>query len=109
MPANFVEMDSAEKLDSFFEESFRRPVALLKHSDSCGISSHILFLMGEIDADIHVLTIQQNRPLSNSVAERTGHRHQSPQAFVISNGKAIYHATHYGIDPGKIKTLLSDN
>ena len=106
MPANFIQLDSLAKLDALFEESHTRPVALLKHSDSCGISAHILFQLGEVDGDIHVLVIQENRPLSNVTAERTGHRHQSPQAFVIKDGKPIYHATHYGIDPVKINEFL---
>lgn len=107
MAANLVPLDSAEKLDALLEESYGRPVALLKHSNSCGISADILYQLGRIDGDIHVLTIQQDRPLSASVAERIGHRHQSPQVVVLKNGKAIYHATHYAIDPDKIAQLLA--
>ncbi len=105
---NLIPLDSAEKLDALFERSNQRPVALIKHSNTCGISADILYQLGRIDGDIHVLTIQQNRPLSAFVAERIGHRHQSPQVFVLKDGKAIYHATHYAIDPDKIALLLAD-
>ncbi|MCC7308714.1 MAG: DUF2847 family protein, partial [Acidobacteria bacterium] len=44
--------------------------------------------------------------ISNAVEARTGHRHQSPQAFVIRDGKAVYHASHYGIDPEMINQHL---
>ena len=60
----------------------------------------------EIDADVNVIVIQEHRDLSNEVAERINHRHQSPQAFVIKDGKAIYHATHYGINPAEIESKL---
>jgi bacillithiol system protein YtxJ len=97
MAANFVSVESIDTLNALFEESHIRPVALFKHSNSCGISSHILEQIGDVDADVHVIVVQRDRPLSNAVAERTGYRHQSPQAFVIKDGKAVYHATHYGI------------
>ena len=105
---NLIPLDSSEKLDALFEESHFRPVALLKHSNTCGISADILHQLEQIDGDIHVLTIQLDRPLSASVAERIGHRHQSPQIFVLKDEKAIYHATHYAIDPDKIARLLAN-
>ena len=108
MPANIIEITSHADVDSLFEESFRRPVALIKHSDSCGISAHILFQLNEVEGDIHMVVIQEHRHLSNEIAERTGHRHQSPQAFVLRDGKAIYHATHYGISPDEIQNRLKN-
>jgi bacillithiol system protein YtxJ len=107
MPVKFVEITSKEQLDSLFKDSFVHPVALIKHSNSCGISSDILYQFEDIDGEVNVIVIQQHRDLSNLAAEMTGHRHQSPQAFVIKDGKAIYHATHYGIDPASIQKLLT--
>ena len=109
MSSKFVEITSREQLDSLFESSYTHPVALLKHSNSCGISSDIICQLGETDAEINMIVIQQHRDLSNLTAEKTGHRHQSPQAFVIKHGKVIYHATHYGIDPVAISELLTSD
>ena len=80
MPATFKYIDTSDKLDALFAESFERPVALLKHSNSCGISSHTMYLIDETDVVVNVLVIQEHRDLSAEVATRTGHRHQSPQA-----------------------------
>lgn len=107
MPAKFVKIDSFEQLDALFESSFSNPVALFKHSNSCGISSHVLEMAAEAEGTINVVVIQENREISNEIANRTGHRHQSPQAFVIKDGKTTYHATHYGIDAGKIEKCLN--
>ena len=104
--ANFVEIDSVEKLDSLFAESVERPVILFKHSNSCGISAHIRYLLEEIDSDIHTVTVQLNGEVSGQIAERTGHRHQSPQVIVIRDGKSIHHATHYSIDPKTIRQFV---
>ena len=96
-------------LENSFERSFVRPVILFKHSNSCGISAHVFEMTSEIDADIDLIVIQEHRDLSNSVAERTGYVHQSPQAFVLKNGVPVYHATHYGIDPKKIVEAVAAN
>lgn len=106
MAANFVSVDSIGILDALFAESHIRPVVLFKHSNTCGISSHIFEQIEEVDADVHVIVVQRDRPISNAVAERTGYRHQSPQAFVIKDGKAVYHATHYGISAHAIEAGL---
>lgn len=106
MEHSIVEIESSEQLDRLFESSFDEPVFLLKHSNSCGISSHILEMTNEVNGTVNLLIIQTHRPLSEAIAIRTGHRHQSPQAFVIKDGKAIYHATHYSIDPVKINEFL---
>ena len=90
MPATFKYIETTEDLDALFAESYERPVALLKHSNSCGISSHTMYLLDETDAIVNVIVIQEHRDLSNDVAIRTGHRHQSPQAFVLRDGKPIY-------------------
>jgi len=100
-------VDSVEKLDALFERSFSEPVVLFKHSTRCGISSHVLEMASEIDGELNVLVIQENRDLSNEVAARTGHTHQSPQAFVLVDGKPVYHGTHYAIDPDAITNMLA--
>lgn len=107
MPATFTRITSAEQLDSLFAESHNQPVAIFKHSNSCGISADILHQLRDVQGVINVIVIQENRALSNAVAERIAYRHQSPQAFVIVDGKAVYHATHYGIDPKEIAKKLT--
>lgn len=102
-------VDSIEKLDAVFERSKLEPVVLFKHSNSCGISSHILETVQVIEAELNLIVIQENRALSNEVAGRTGRSHQSPQAFVLVNGQPVYHATHYGIDPIAIEKAISSH
>lgn len=102
LAANFVQIESREQLDRLFEESFERPVVIFKHSNSCGISSHVREIVSDVEGTINVVVVQTHRELSNEIASRTAYRHQSPQAFVIRDGEVVYHATHYGINPEKI-------
>jgi len=104
MSANFIELNSIEALDVLFSASHDKPVVLFKHSNSCGISSDIQYQIGDMDADVHVVVVQTSRAVSNAIEAKTGVRHASPQAFVIKDGKHIYHASHYGINPKEIET-----
>jgi thioredoxin 1 len=103
MPARFYPVDTIDALDALIAESHGHPVILFKHSNSCGISAHLHYQLSSLDADVHIIVVQELRLISNAVVEKLGIRHASPQAFVISNGKVIYHATHYGIDPEEIQ------
>jgi len=106
MPPTYINLDTIEKLDALIAASADRPVFLFKHSDTCGISAHILEQLNDIDGEINILVVQHDRDVSNAVVQRLGVRHASPQAFVLKDGKPIYHATHYGIDPDEIAKHL---
>ena len=107
MPASIKYIRTADELESIFSDSFQSPHIVLKHSISCGISAHILHqLTGSVDHEINVIVVQTERDLSNEVAIRTGHRHHSPQIFVLADGKPVYHATHYGIDAEAVNQKL---
>jgi bacillithiol system protein YtxJ len=108
MAAEINPLVSPDVLDALFEDSHRGPVVLFKHSSSCGISAHMLEELRAVEAAIHVVVVQKHREISNAIERRTGHRHQSPQAFVIKDGKAVYHASHYGIDVDTISRLLQE-
>jgi bacillithiol system protein YtxJ len=110
MAANIIEIASLAELDALFENSHLAPVILFKHSDSCGISADLFEQISVIQSDIHIVVVQTNRSISDSVAVRTGFRHQSPQAFVLKSGKPVYQASHYGIDIRRIiEKLTTDN
>ena len=100
MTANFIDLDSHEKLDALFNASFSKPVLIFKHSSSCGISAGVIRQVGSIDSDINLVVVQKSRAISNAIADRTGIRHESPQAIVLVNGEPTYHASHWDIEPG---------
>jgi bacillithiol system protein YtxJ len=107
MPANFINVDSLERLDSIFAESHTRRVVLFKHSSTCGISSGVYREVATLTSDVNIVVIQTNRDVSNAIADRTGIRHESPQAIVLSRGKAAYHASQYDIEAIQIEMSLA--
>ena len=106
MKARFNEIHDAAELDAVFEKSNQQPVVLFKHSTTCPISAGVYQEISNADADINLIVVQRARDLSTAVAERTGVRHESPQAFVLKNGAVIYHASHYDVTATDIDSKL---
>jgi len=106
MKARFNEIHDASELDAVFEKSNEQAVVLFKHSTTCPISAGVYQEISNADADINLIVVQRARDLSTAVAERTGVRHESPQAFVIKNGAVVYHASHYDVTAADINSKL---
>ena len=75
---------------------------LYKHSTSCPISAAVVdevlgFARMHPDWGIYLLKVTEQRDLSDTAAERLGVPHESPQAFVIRQGRSVWHTSHYGI------------
>lgn len=99
MPHRFwsTEADAAAFLDG------GGTALIFKHSSRCSISGMIrpIFLdwLEAQGADVHAFEIGvvEYRPASNLVAERLGVQHESPQAILVKNGKAMWNASHLRI------------
>ena len=103
--AEVRKLQSVEDIDKLIETSRAQPVMIFKHSLICPISARAhrefeRFLDGRPPDDqvVHTLIeIQNARPVSNAVAEKTGVRHESPQALLLRDGKVVWHSSHGGI------------
>ncbi len=107
MSATFNRIDTFDRLDEVFTASHEHPVVIFKHSNSCGISADLHYQLSSVNGEINMVVVQESRALSDAIAERTGFRHQSPQAFVIKDGKPVYQASHYAIDPRAIQEHIT--
>ena len=72
---------------------------LFKHSTRCPVSAYVIDEVMEFAEDhpewpVYVLKVIEQRPLSNEAAERLGVRHESPQAFVLRQGRVSWHGSH---------------
>ena len=97
MKARFKEIISTEKLDELFEQSNEKAVVLFKHSLTCPISSGVYEEIANADADINLVVVQTARNVSTAIADKTGIRHETPQAIVLKDGNVVYHASHYDV------------
>lgn len=105
--ANFIKLNSSEQLRELFEKSNEKSVVLFKHSVTCPISTNVFTEISDVESDVNMVIVQTSRDISNEIAERTGIRHQSPQAIVLKDGKAVYHASHYDITAEDVQNSLN--
>lgn len=108
--AEIERIESLPALDELLETAKEKTVWIFKHSLTCPISGAAWGEFRRFVADqpaddpagkgavFALIEIQLARPISNAVAERTGVRHQSPQAILLREGRVSWHASHYDID-----------
>lgn len=99
MSEPFDVLTSDQQLDDFLAQPGAR--WLYKHSKTCGVSFSAKeqvedYLNGSGDPAAMVV-VQDRRPISNRIAELTGYTHQSPQLFLMVDGKPVWHASHWSI------------
>jgi bacillithiol system protein YtxJ len=111
-PNSFWNYLEEVNLDEIEKESFTKPIAIFKHSTTCGISKFVWnrfqkeFDIPNEQMDFYYLDLLANRSVSNHVAEKFNVVHQSPQVILIKNGKVIYNASHESIHVQSLKEFL---
>ena len=105
-------LNSMEQLSQIAKDSKSRPVAIYKHSTTCGISGMVLRgLQSQYDIeasqlDFYYLDLKAYREISNEVAARFQVWHESPQIILIKNGTAVYNASHSAVNAHVLKDKL---
>lgn len=107
-------LTSVDQLDTLIEASHNKPVAIFKHSTTCGISALAKYELERgwnlkpQELDLYYLDLLAYRPVSNAVAERLGVRHQSPQLIILQDGQAAFDTSHHGVHFGALRRFLDD-
>jgi bacillithiol system protein YtxJ len=99
---NWIDLSSLSQWEEIMKASEKRPFVVFKHSTRCSISSMAKNRFerewkGDENIDAYYLDLLNHRDISNAIADQTGVEHQSPQAILIKNGKAIYNESHTAI------------
>lgn len=108
----WIPLTSVDQLEELFSKSIKRPQLIFKNSTSCGVSSMALrsfearYDLNKEQADLYMLHIQHNRPLSAEIEQRFRVRHESPQLLIIKNGSVVQHASHGAISGVSIEKYL---
>ena len=112
--SSYSRLESVHEIEPLFETSRERAVVFFKHSLTCPISTAAFreyqqFLDDRPDGDDTVYTlieIQNARDVSNALAERTGVRHESPQALLVRDGQVVWNASHWSIKVASLNDAL---
>lgn len=108
MEDQFTQITQTDELEQLLARSHDTPVVLFKHSTTCPISSAAYKQMSQVENEVSLVVVQKARPLSSEIAERTGIRHESPQAIVLRNGEAVWTASHFDITAGAVDKAVRE-
>jgi monothiol bacilliredoxin len=107
-------LNDIKSVDAAIAESRERPVLLFKHSRYCGVSCEALDeLHSHIESQsaptvaYRMVTVQTHRPVSDAISQRLGIRHETPQAILLRNGKAVWNASHFRITSRQLDQIVS--
>lgn len=103
------------ELDQALHDSHTRPILLFKHSHTCGVSAEALDeLRAHIDAQATsrpahyaMVTVQTHRELSNTITERLGVRHETPQAILVRDGRVLWSASHFRVNAVELQKAIA--
>jgi monothiol bacilliredoxin len=106
---NYREITTAETLVDVLESSERQPVLFFKHSNTCGVSNRALsefrrYLQAPESALVgnYLIVIQNAREVSAELARLTGVQHESPQAVIVAEGRAVWNDSHLALKCGTL-------
>jgi bacillithiol system protein YtxJ len=109
----FVEVVDARSLEELFARSKVAPVVVFKHSTTCPISARAYRQMSQLErervGDVALVVVQHARDVSNEIERRTGVQHESPQAFVLRDGQAVWNASHFDITAEAVEGAVNEN
>ncbi|HEY0547709.1 MAG TPA: bacillithiol system redox-active protein YtxJ [Pyrinomonadaceae bacterium] len=105
----FVSVTDMQQLEELLKLSQEKPVVIFKHSTTCPISAAAYQQMEQMQHEVSLVVVQRSRELSREVEERTGIRHESPQAIILRNGKAAWHASHWKITAEAVERAVREN
>jgi bacillithiol system protein YtxJ len=98
-----------------FDALLEAPTALVyKHSTRCPISAMAYEQIGELnrtrpDAPIYMVDVHAGRDVSDYISKKLGITHHSPQAVLLRDGKAVWHAEHFDIKAPAMARQLGDD
>jgi bacillithiol system protein YtxJ len=112
MSPDLIPVEAMESLDRLIRESTVHPLVIFKHSRSCGVSAEALDELREhvrgasSGTRYAMITVQTHRDLSNAVSARLGIRHETPQAILIRDGRAVWTASHWRVNATELQRAV---
>lgn len=112
MDLDLTPLRRLEELERALHTSHERPLLLFKHSYTCGISAEALdelrahLYEGAGGVSFAMVTVQTHQDVSNAITERLGVRHETPQAILVRDGRAVWSASHFRVTAAELRKAL---
>ncbi len=105
-------LSEMKQLEEIVEQSKTIPIAIFKHSTTCGISKMALrnfersYTLTDEQMKLYYLDLKAHRDVSDEVGYKFQVIHQSPQLIVVKNGVAVADASHHSIQAGELRNFI---
>ena len=110
------ELTTVNELEDALADSVNKVQLIFKHSLTCPISSRayeefMRHLNGAASKDVEyrLIIVQHSRNVSTAAAEQLEVKHESPQAILVRDGRAIWHASHFNITTSSLEEAIRSN
>ena len=111
---DILELVSETQWLNVLAASQETPVFVFKHSTSCPISACALeewerHIKESAHPDVEYVFVKviESRPVSNLIADTLNVKHQSPQAILVKDRRAVWHTSHDRITEQSLKEAVS--
>lgn len=102
--SQWKEIQTLEEWNLLLEESQTKPILIFKHSTTCPVSAaawaeYEQFLKQTENGEVSYIVVKviESRPVSNQIAADLAVKHESPQAILIKEKRAVWNASHWKI------------
>ena len=85
------------------------PGVLFLHDPGCPISAGAHREMARLGGEIPLVNVQRSRDVSRAVEATTGIRHESPQVFVLSDGRVTWSGSHTAITASAVREAIAES
>ncbi|MDF2534631.1 MAG: thioredoxin family protein [Bacillales bacterium] len=104
-------MEQVKEINVLNERLKNDVYVFLKHSSTCGTSASafdqfLSFVNDNQRVHTGYLIVQEDRELSNVIAELFEVKHESPQLLIFQKGRLKWHTSHRGIRKDTIEEQL---
>ncbi|WP_233269459.1 bacillithiol system redox-active protein YtxJ [Alteribacillus sp. YIM 98480] len=111
--AALTELTTMEDWEHTLEKSNEQAVMIIKHSTACPISAEAweevqagVKEINETEAEFLFVKVIESRPVSQKIADDIAIKHESPQAILIKNKKAVWNTSHSDITKQAIQNAV---
>ena len=106
-----VEYKKIKNLDKVLAASAGKKIVIFKHSNACGTSRSAKsevdsFSVSHPEVEVYLVVVQEQRPVSDEIAQKLGVPHESPQLFIVEDGRAVAHWSHWDIKKSEIEAVF---
>jgi len=106
-------LNSGEAMNAALDAGSDKLTIIFKHSPACSVSFFAQREMNKLEdeiteiADLYIVNVIGDRPISNEIAQRTGVRHESPQLLFLHKGEVIWNGSHHHVTAKNVEKIIS--